>query len=133
LGADETKTGRSDERPLHADFKPYIYEWLNTWRPLFLSPHDALWASTKGGSLAYTYVGSIISETTRRELGIVVNPHLFRDCAVFTIAHNAGERMGIASALLQHTDARVTNAHYNRGSSVMAVQEFHQVLRALKE
>lgn len=133
LAGSETKTGRPDERPLPEVLTPYIDKWLRTWRPLFLDPGDALWASIKGGGLAYTYVGTIITETTRRELGIAINPHLFRDCAVFTIAHEAGDEMGVASALLQHTDPRVTNLHYNRGSSVMAVQQFHKMLEAVKE
>ena len=83
--------------------------------------------------MAYTYVGAIITETTRRELGIAVNPHLFRDCAVFTVAHNAGSEMGVASALLQHTDPRVTETHYNRGANVEAVRSFHQILMAIDE
>jgi hypothetical protein len=67
---------------------------------------DAFWPSIKGGSLAYTYVGHIVTEVTRRELGVPVNPHLFRDCGVYTVATHAGDRMGIASGLLQHTDKR---------------------------
>ena len=35
---------------------------------------DAFWPSTKGGALAYTYVGHIITETTRRELGVRGQP-----------------------------------------------------------
>ena len=87
-----------------------------------------MWASTKGGGLAYTYVGTIITNTTRRELGIAINPHLFLDCAVFTIVHEAGDQMGMASALLQHTDNRITQEHYNRGSSILAVKAFHEIL-----
>jgi integrase/recombinase XerD len=75
-------------------------------------------------------VGAVITETTKRELGVVVNPHLFRDCAVFTVAHNAGNEIGVASALLQHTDQRVTDKHYNRGATVEAVKSFHQILTA---
>jgi hypothetical protein len=46
--------------------------------PLFLEPRDAFWSFTKGGPLAYTYVGQIITETTLRELGVAVSPHLLR-------------------------------------------------------
>lgn len=128
LSSLETKTGRPDERPLSKLLGSFIEEWLEIWRPLFLDPGKAMWASTKGGGLAYTYVGTIITDTTRRELGIAINPHLFRDCAVFTIAHEAGEQMGMASALLQHTDKRITQEHYNRGSSILAVKAFHEIL-----
>jgi integrase len=85
----------------------------------------------KGGPLAYTYVGRIITETTRRELGVAVNPHLFRDCAVHTVAINAGDRMGIASGLLQHTDPRTTEKYYNKGASVSAVRKYQQILDQL--
>jgi integrase len=133
LAAEETKTGRADERPLPAILTPIIDQWIDTYRLCFLRSGDALWASTAGGTLAYTYVGAIITEATRRELGIAVNPHLFRDCAVFTVAHNAGSEMGIASALLQHTDPRVTETHYNRGSKVEAVKSFHRIITAIEE
>ena len=133
LTSEETKTGRADERPLPAILTPIIDQWIDTYRPGFLRPGHSMWASTAGGALAYTYVGAIITETTRRELGVAVNPHLFRDCAVFTVAHNAGSEMGVASALLQHTDPRVTDKHYNRGATVEAVRSFHQILTAIDE
>jgi integrase len=98
---------------------------------LFLKPADAFWPSTKGGPLAYTYVGYIITETTLRELGVAVNPHLFRDCAVHTVATAAGDRMGIASGLLQHTDFRTTEKHYNKGASIGAVRRYQQIVDQL--
>ena len=131
--SEETKTGRADERPLPAILTPIIDQWIDTYRPCFLRPGDALWTSTAGGILAYTYVGAIITQTTRRELGIAINPHLFRDCAVFTVAHGAGSEMGLASALLQHTDPRVTETHYNRGANLEAVREFHRMVMAIEE
>lgn len=76
-------------------------------------------------------MGHIITETTRRELGVAVNPHLFRDCAVYTVATNAGDRMGIASGLLQHTDPRTTEKYYNKGASLSAVRRYQQILDQL--
>jgi integrase len=113
LTAVETKSGRPDERPVPEILTAHIDSWLGNWRTLFRKSDDAFWPSTKGGSLAYTYVGHNITETTRRELGVAVNPHLFRDCAVFAVATVAGDRMGIASGLLQHTDPRTTEKYYN--------------------
>jgi integrase len=95
---------------------------------VFHPSDDSFWPSVKGGSLAYTYVGHIITETTRRELGVPVNPHLFRDCAAYTVAINAGDRMGIASGLLQHTDERTVDKYYNKGASLGAVQMYRQIL-----
>jgi hypothetical protein len=133
LAASETKNGRPDERPLPPVLSWAINNWIEEWKPLFHQPTQRLWASTKGGGLAYTYVGTIITEVTRRELGQAVNPHLFRDCAVYTIAHHAGDEMGVASALLQHSDPRVTEEHYNRGSSIEAVKAFHGMLESLQQ
>jgi integrase len=131
LSAAETKSGRPDERPIPKILTAHIDRWLEYWRPHFHSPANVLWSSTNGGSLAYTYVGTIITETTLRELGVAVSPHLFRDCAVYTVANAAGNRMGIASGLLQHTDECTVQRHYNQGAAVSAVQRYQQILDQL--
>jgi integrase len=131
LAADETKTGRPDERPVPEIVAEAIDRWLAHWCSVFHPSDDAFWPSIKGGSLAYTYVGHIITETTRKELGVPVNPHLFRDCAVYTVAINAGDRMGIASGLLQHTNQRTVEKHYNKGASFGAVRRYQQILDQL--
>jgi len=76
-------------------------------------------------------VGHIVTEVTRRELGVPVNPHLFRDCGVSTVATHAGDRMGIASGLLQHTDERTTEKHYNKGATLSAVGRYQQIVDEL--
>jgi integrase len=128
LEAAETKSDRPDERPVPEILTPYIDRWLECWRPLFRNPDDGFWSSIKGGRLAYTYVGHIITQTTLRELGVAVNPHLFRDCAIYTIATEAGDRMGIGSGLLQHTDDRTIERHYNKGALIGAVRRYHQLI-----
>ncbi len=128
LEAGETKSGRPDERPIPEILTSHIDDWIEHWRKLFLEPADAFWPSIKGGALAYTYVGEIITKTTLRELGVAVNPHLFRDCAVYTIATVAGDRMGIASGVLQHPDPRTTEKYYNKGALIGAVRRYHQIL-----
>jgi integrase len=131
LAAEETKTGRPDERPVSEIVGEAIERWLGHWRSVFHPSDVSFWPSIKGGSLAYTYVGHIITETTRRECGVAVNPHLFRDCAVYTVATHAGDRMGIASALLQHTDQRTTKKRYNRGAMFSAVGRYQQIVDEL--
>jgi integrase len=126
-----TSLVRADERPVADILTPYIDRWLERWHPLFLEPADAFWPSTKGGPLAYTYVEQIIIETTLRELSVAISPHLFRDCAVYTVAIAAGDRMGIASALLQHIDERTIQKHYNKGALLDAVRQYQQILDQL--
>jgi len=133
LEAGETKSGRPDERPVPEILAAPIDRWLDRWRPMFLERKDAFWPSTKGGALAYTYVGHIVTQTTLRELGVAINPHLFRDCAVYTVATAAGDRMGIASGLLQHTDPRITEKHYNKGASIAASRRYQAILAGLAD
>ena len=128
LPADETKSGRPDERPIHHILTPYIDRWVGQWRDVVPNIDDHFWPSINGGRLAYTYVGTIITETTRRELGIPVNPHLFRDCCVYTVAERAGSQMGVASGLLQHVDSRVTEKYYNKGASFEAAHRYQAIL-----
>jgi integrase len=133
LAGDETKTGHPDERPVPKIVGEAIEQWFGHWRLVFHPSDDAFWPSVKGGALAYTYVGHIITETTRRELGIAVNPHLFRDCAVYTVAINAGDRMGITSGLLHHTNRHTVEKHYNKGASHDAVRRYQQILDQLMD
>ncbi len=129
----ETKSGKPDERPVRAILTPHIERWLEHWRPLFLDPQDAFWPSIKGGPLSYTFVGTIISETTQRALGVAISPHLFRDCAVHTVATRAGDEMGIASSLLQHTDPRTTEKHYNKGASINATRRYQEIINEFED
>jgi integrase len=120
FAAEDTKSGRPDERPLPDQLTPCIDRWLGHWRGFFTNPGDAFWTSIKGGGLAYTLVGSIISAVTRREIGVDVSPHLFRHSAVYTVALRQGNQMGIASGVLQHTDPRTTAIYDIKGRSVQA-------------
>lgn len=132
LGATETKGGRLDERPIADLLTPHLDRWVAHWRTCFLDPGDALWPSTKGGMLAYSFVGKVITDVTRRELGVAVSPHLFRDSAVHTVAENLGDQMGVASALLQHTDPRITELHYNKGASNRAAKRYVAIVTGLE-
>jgi hypothetical protein len=49
------------------------------------------------------------------------------------VAINAGDRMGIASGLLQHTDQRTVEKYYNKGASVGAVRRYQQILDQLMD
>jgi integrase len=131
LDRSETKTKRSDERPVPPVLTSLLDRWVSHWRMFFLNPVDALWPSIKGGMMAYTYVGTTISAITRRELGVNISPHLFRDCAVYTVATRAGEDMGVASALLQHSDSRTREEYYNKGAIVEAARSLQNIVVAL--
>ncbi len=86
-----------------------------------------------GARLTYSGVGLAILETTRETLGIPVNPHAFRMAAATTAAYRARGEPHLGSALLQHTDPRVTEEHYTRASSIDAVLSFGEIVRGLTD
>jgi integrase len=72
-------------------------------------------------------LGILVSKITRETLGVAVSPHLFRTAAASTAAAYGGKTPHLASALLNHTDPRVTEEHYNRASSVSATKVYAEI------
>ena len=66
-------------------------------------------------------------------LGVDVSPHLFRTAAASTAAAYGGNTPHLASALLNHTDPRVTEEHYNRASSVSAAAAYAGIISEFRE
>jgi integrase len=119
-----TKSRRPDERRVPALLNRFIELYLNQSRPLLLGsspPTNALWiSSTTGGRMTPKNLGTLISKITLETIGVDVSPHLFRTAAASTAAAYGGSTPHLASAILNHTDPRVTEEHYNRASSVSA-------------
>jgi len=73
-------------------------------------------------------LGTLISRITLETVGVDVSPHLFRTAAASTAAAYGGSAPNLASALLNHTDPRVTQEHYNRASSVSASKIYAEIV-----
>jgi integrase len=69
-----------------------------------------------------------VSKLTLETLGIDVSPHLFRTAAASTAAAYGGSTPHLASAILNHTDPRITEEHYNRASSVSATKIYAEII-----
>jgi integrase len=92
-----------------------------------------LWLSSNSGErMSYSAVERAITETTRLSLGVAVSPHLFRSCAATAIYTHAGDNPHLASAVLQHTDPRVTEEHYNRANSVQVARQYAEILKSAR-
>ena len=149
LAANETKSGRPDERQVPGYATSCVDEYLRTFRPRLLCPGrigsargdgaamsvngpeikaEPLWISHSGRAMSPSTMGWLIAQTTRQTLGVSVNPHLFRACAATTAALHASGHPCLASGLLQHVDPRVTEAHYNRASSMQAAIRYGEIL-----
>jgi integrase len=129
-----TKCRRPDERPVPAWLNRHINVYLNQSRPVLLGcrpPTNALWiSSTTGRPMTTKNIGTLISKITFETLGVDVSPHLFRTAAASTAAAYGGNTPHLASALLNHTDPRVTEEHYNRASSVSASKIYAEIINS---
>jgi integrase len=123
---------RPDERPVPIWLNPYIEIYLTQSRPVLLrsdTDADALWiSSTTGRRMTKKNLGTLISKLTLQTIGVDVSPHLFRTAAASTAAAYGGATPHLASALLNHTDPRVTEQHYNRASSITASKAYAQIV-----
>jgi integrase len=133
LSASETKEGRPDERRIDDLLQPALDRYLKKYRP-FLAGADqsttALWLSSNdGASMSYAGVERVLTETTRTTVGIAVSPHLFRTAIASSAAIHGGANPHLASALLHHTDPHVTEAHYNRASSISAGESLRSIIQ----
>jgi integrase len=133
LPASETKEGRPDERRIDDLLQPALDRYLKKYRP-FLAGADqstkALWLSSNdGASMSYAGVERVLTETTRTTVGIAVSPHLFRTAIASSAAIHGGANPHLASALLHHTDPHVTEAHYNRASSISAGDSLRNIIQ----
>ncbi len=98
--------------------------------PARVEIHDnALWiSSTTGRPMTIKNLGTLVSKITLETLGVDVSPHLFRTAAATTAAAYGGSTPHLASAMLNHTDPRVTEEHYNRASSVRATEIYAEII-----
>ncbi len=133
LSASETKESRPDERRIDDLLQPALNRYLKKYRPLLAgsnTPPLALWLSSNdGAAMSYSGVERVITDTTRSTVGVPVSPHLFRTSGASSAAIHGGAKPHLASALLHHTDHRVTEARYNRASSLSAAKSFREIIQ----
>jgi integrase len=126
-----TKTRRPDERCVPELLNSPIEMYLNQTRPVLLGSNstNALWISSNtGGPMTENNLSTLISTVTLETIGVAVSPHLFRTAAASTAAAYGSNTPHLASALLNHTDPRVTEEHYNRASSAHASRMYAEII-----
>ena len=131
LPDEDTKAGRPDHRVLPDVLTQWIDFYMEVYKPIFPSADTAMWPSQYGGPMSYSGIYQLVVDTTRRELGKAICPHLFRHCVPYTIANIDGSRIGLASALLQHSDPKTTERHYNLATSVDSARIFESMITGI--
>jgi len=105
--------------------------YLEEARPILLKlskrETNALWVSS-GGLMSARDVTKLITQITRETLGIAISPHLFRTADATTAADALSDMPYFASALLGHTNPRITDEHYKRNSSLNVQNDYAQFI-----
>ena len=137
LSASETKEDRPDERRIDDLLQPTLDRYLGKYRPALAEADQstaALWLSSNDGNpMTYDGVARAITETTRTTVGVAVSPHLFRTATASSAATHGGANPHLASALLHHRASGVTEAHYNRASSLSAAESLRKIVQGYKK
>src|SRR5262249_39693134 len=132
----ETKTRRRDERRIPEFMTEIIDRYVEKYRPILLrknTQESAFWiSSTTGTQLTIKNMGTLISKITKQALGVDVSPHLFRMAAATTAAVYGTSTPHLASGVLAHRDARITEEHYNRAQSLRASTILSEIIDVCK-
>jgi integrase len=126
-----TKTDAADHRPV-PDYLNDAVELYLTQSSLISSrpATNSLWISSRTGRRYTTKnLGTRISKITLETIGVDVSPHLFRTAAATTSACYGTDMPYLASALLGHTDPRITEEHYIRATTLNAAKNYAAILR----
>ncbi|MFC1491573.1 tyrosine-type recombinase/integrase [Nitrospinota bacterium] len=132
---EETKTRKPFAIPVPASLVPYIDCYLRDHRPTLLGSNDTdrLWINYAGRPLSQKGAYDRIVTVTEQAFGVPINPHLFRDCAVTSVALENPEHIGIAAPILGHTDPRTTEEHYIQANAIVAGRKLRRSVDILKE
>ena len=126
----ETKTGIPEDADIPPQLAGHLVTYLDEIRPRLLGEKSSnrLWISQMGTAMTEISVHHRITEITDRAFGVVINPHLFRDCAATTYALNDPQGAFAAAALLNHRSHRTTEKHYIQGRTLEASIRYGDII-----
>jgi integrase/recombinase XerD len=131
----EMKARKPIEIPVPDQLAPYIDHYIDQVRPILLDGNDSdhLWITQYGKPMTGKTIHAGISKMTERAFGRAINPHLFRDCAVTSVAIEDPKHIGIAAPILGHTDPRTTERHYIQAQQLHACRALGQSVKELRD
>lgn len=143
--AEETKHRRPIEQHVPQALVPALERYLTVWRPSLMrmsglwnpanvptAPGRRLWVSHCGTALGVEGLVKLLRLRTTAEFGHEVNPHLFRDCAVTSLAEEDPEHVLIAARLLDHSSLKTAERHYIQARGIEASRLHQRRVQALR-
>ena len=74
-----------------------------------------------------------VSTAVKRELGIAIPPHFFRDCAATTVATRDPEHARIIASILGHARRETAERYYNHARTLTAGRALQEIVRRHRE
>jgi integrase/recombinase XerD len=74
-----------------------------------------------------------VCAATEEELGIRLNPHLFRDALATGVATEDPEHIGMVPRLLGHADPRTAERHYIHARAITASRHYNGVVAPIRD
>jgi integrase len=139
IPASETKNREPIERLWPEQLIAPLETYLTYHRDVLLGarrssqPNEcALWLSFVGSRMTMAGIYGVVIARTREGLGRAINPHLFRDCLVTSLAIEDPGHIGIATPLLGHRTVSTTERYYNQARGMEANRLMQQYLISLR-
>jgi site-specific recombinase XerD len=141
FGTADTKMRMAIDEPLPDELRPYLENFLRTWRPILLrqakrhgriSTHRRLWVDTYGSPMKENTLRSLIERYTKKGFGTAIWPHLFRDCLLSSVAVDQPDLMRISSTLLGHASATTGEKRYNQARMLDASRRYGSTISAIR-
>jgi integrase len=130
IAAKDTKTKRSLEFRLSQKLSSRIDHYVSQFRPCIrdASRHGYIWASAKGDGLSANAIYALVCSRTEQELGVRMNPHLFRHAsASFWSRQDPQNILGVKD-LLGQTSFAITQRHYIPAQSRLAGRALARII-----
>ena len=138
----ETKNKRAIDRLFPASLIPSLERYLAFYRPHLLSAVEReasverdqapfrLWISCQGNPLSITGFAKAIRRHAFRRFGHAMNPHIFRHCAVTSLADGDPENVRMGPGLLGHNGFTSVERDYLVAKHDAADQHFQGLIAA---
>lgn len=132
--AEEMKNGRELQVPLPASFANLLTIYLDKYRPLLADDSGTVvFPGRDGERRSPSALGNAISAFLRRETGLVVNPHLFRQWAAgVALRHTAGG-LETARLMLGHASPDITLRYYAHVRTDEAFRKFEAIITGIRK
>jgi len=133
---DDTKTHAAFEIGLPDVLRTPLETYLSIYRPVLVARagrwtrpvEGALWVSSDGSPMTQMAIYDRIRAKTKQHFGVALNPHLFRDAAVTTLAVADPAHVRLAAPLLGHRTFTTTEKYYRQAQAHDAHRAFVEAL-----